>query len=128
MCEGGEHVFYRVAAVQLRLLLCDTAFRHGRHEDISLIPILAPNFRLSPFTLKDQQGSDVDLQTWLDAPTGLNTDLTIRQLIRRVCDSDGGAHVEIKPLAGLPDNEDTSQWIIELGRFLLPYLSAAIKG
>ena len=125
--EQGKHHYYRVAAVQLRLLLCDTAFRHGQHEDISLIPALVPRLRLTPFSLKDNQNSITDLQRWLDSSTGLNTDLTIRQLIRRVCDIDGGAHVETKPLAGLPENEDTSQWIIDLGKYLLPLLSAAIS-
>ncbi len=125
--EQGKHHYYRVAAVQLRLLLCDTAFRHGQHEDISLIPALVPHLCLTPFSSKDDQKTNRDLQRWLDSSTGLDTDLTIRQLIRRVCDIDGGAHVDTKPLAGLPENEDTSQWIIDLSKYLLPLLSAAIK-
>lgn len=123
----GKHHYYRVAAVQLRLLLCDTAFRHGQHEDISLIPRLLPRLQLPPFASKEDQNTSTDLQRWLNSSTGLNTDLSIRQLIRRVCDIDGGAHVETKPLAGLPENEDTSQWIINLSKCLLPLLSAAIN-
>lgn len=127
MYEAGNGGFYRVAAVQLRLLLCDTAFQHGKHENISLMPKLVPDLRLEPYAAQTQTNTRVDLQTWLDGATGLKSSLSIRQLIRRVCDIDGGAHVEIKPLACLPENEDTSQWIVDISKYLLPLLSSAIS-
>jgi hypothetical protein len=127
MHEAGNRGFYRVAAIQLRLLLCDTAFRHGKHENISMIPKLVPDLRLVPYIAKTPTDARVDLQTWLDGATGLKSPLSIRQLIRRICDIDGGAHVEIKPLAGLPENENTSQWVIDISKYLLPLLSSAIS-
>jgi hypothetical protein len=51
----------------------------------------------------------LDIETWLDLPVAGNSRLTIRTLIRRVCDLDDGAHVDIKPLAGSPANRETRQ-------------------
>lgn len=127
MVEQGHLSFYRVAAVQLRILVCDTTFRHDHHEDISAIPILAPELRLLRLENTGNDRQEVDLQTWLDSPSGVKSGLTIRQLIRRVCDIDGGAHVEIKPLASLPEEEDTHQWIINISKYLLPILTRAIS-
>jgi hypothetical protein len=127
LAERGQSSFYRVAAVELRILLCDTAFRHDRHQDISIIPMLVPDLRLRLLDQPVDDPSEVDLQTWLDSPSGLVAGLSIRQLIRRVCDIDGGAHVEIKPLAGLPEHEDTRQWIIGVSKYLLPILTKAIS-
>jgi hypothetical protein len=124
--EQGHHSFYRVAATQLRILLCDTTFRHDHQQDISIIPILVPGLRLHIFSETQSITPEVDLQTWLDSPAGMQTDLSVRQLIRRICDIDGGAHVDIKPLAGLPVNADTRQWIIQISKYLLPILTAAI--
>jgi hypothetical protein len=127
LADRGQTSFYRGAAVQLRILLCDTTFRHDRHQDISIIPMQVPDLRLRLMDQPAGDSSEVDLQTWLDSPSGLVTGLSIRQLIRRVCDIDGGAHVEIKPLAGVPDNEDIRQWIIKVSKFLLPILTKAIS-
>jgi len=64
----------------------------------------------------------VDLKTWLNLPVVSGSDLTIRQLIRHVCDSDGGAHVDIKPLADLPGMGDLHQWMINISRYVSPLL------
>jgi hypothetical protein len=125
----GHESFYRVAAAQLRILLCDSNFRHGKSEDISVIPVLLPDLKLQPVDSNGQpqlSASPVDLQTWLDLPSHIEEELTVRQLIRRICDVDGGAHVDIKPLAGLPIHGNTHQWIINLARYLSPLLSAAL--
>ena len=128
--EDGHTSFYRVAAAQLRILLCDTTFRHDHQEDIAVVPILAPDIQL---LLLDDQGnprqgsSPVAFNTWLDAPAGSFTNLTVRQLIRRVCDIDGGVHIDIKPNAGLPENGNTRQWIINVGKYLYPVLLKAIQ-
>ena len=128
--EEGHDSFYRVAATQLRILLCDTNFRHGQTEDIAVVPILLPDLQLN--LLDDQalpivETPPVNLQTWLDSAAGEETGLTIRQLIRRICDVDGGAHVDIKPLAGLPQKSDTRQWIIRIGKYISPILTRALS-
>ena len=119
--EAGRQSFYRVAAVQLRILLCDSNFRHNKQEDISVIPELIPSLMLHPL---DAQGLPLmnlpalDLKNWLNAPSGPDPELSVRQLIRRVCDTDGGVHVDIKPLAGLPDSGNSRQWIINIARYI----------
>jgi hypothetical protein len=128
--DEGHESFYRVAAAQLRILLCDTNFRHGKSEDIAVIPVLLPDLKLRQIDSSGQPQLDlppVDLQTWLDSPSRIETDLSVRQLIRRICDIDGGAHVDIKPLAGLPVHGNARQWIINLSRYLSPVLSAALS-
>jgi hypothetical protein len=125
--EEGQQSFYRVAAAQLRILVCDTTFRHDRQVDIAIVPVLLPNLRLRPFAEGVLSNTLVDLQTWLDSPSGIVETMTIRQLIRRVCDIDGGAHVDVKPLAGLPQGGDTRQWIIDVSKFLLPILKQAVE-
>ena len=127
--QEGNESFYRVAATQLRLLLCDTSCRHGKTVDIALIPVLLPNLLLIP--LDDQAHpqlnfAPIDLKHWLDSPAGTDTGLSVRQFIRRVCDIDGGAHVDIKPLAGLPKLGDTHQWIINLSKYISTLLSQAL--
>jgi hypothetical protein len=127
--DAGQECFYRVAAVQLRLLLCDTNVRHGKLEEIALVPLLFPELMLLPI---DPTGAlrfdrlSVDLKTWLNLPVVSGSNLTIRQLIRRVCDSDGGAHVDIKPLAGLPGMGDLHQWVINISRYISPLLAAVL--
>ena len=54
LMDQGQPEFYRVAALQLRLLLCDTTRRHGRSVDISLASRLWPDLRLHPFGPLDQ--------------------------------------------------------------------------
>jgi len=125
--EEGHESFYRVAAAQLRILVCDTTFRHDRQVDIAIVPTLLPDLRLRPFTISGGSDESVDLQTWLDSPSGFLEAMTIRQLIRRVCDIDGGAHVDVKPLAGLPKDGETRQWIIDVSKFLLPVLKNAVE-
>ena len=128
--DEGHKSFYRVAAAQLRILLCDINFRQGKQEDIAVVPILTPDIKLNlldDHALPRLDVEAVDLQTWLDSPAGLKFGLTIRQLIRRVCDIDGGAHVDIKLLAGLPDQENARQWIINIGKYISPLISEALK-
>jgi hypothetical protein len=101
----GEKIFYRVAALQLRLLLCDTVRRHDRMIDISLLPKVHPGFEILPVSSEalPLQGKPLTLPIWLNQPisgTG-DTQISIRDFIRRVCDQDGGAHADPKPQAGL---------------------------
>jgi hypothetical protein len=128
--DEGHKSFYRVAATQLRILLCDTNFRHGKQEDIAVVPVLAPSIKLhlldeDAFPRLDSE--PVDLQTWLNSPAGSGSDLTIRQLIRRVCDVDGGAHIDLKPQAGIRDQENARQWIIKIGKYISPRISEALN-
>ena len=129
--DEGQESFYRVVAAQLRILLCDTTFRHNKQVEIAIVPQLFPDFKLCPI---DDLGRPrlnlppLDLAVWLDSQAAAGSGLSIRQLIRRVCDIDGGAHVDLKPLAGLPENGNTRQWIINLARYLSPLLAQELSG
>jgi|APHig6443717497_1056834.scaffolds.fasta_scaffold334285_2 hypothetical protein len=124
----GDKIFYRVAALQLRLLLCDSAHRHNRKEDISLLPILFPAFTLPPL-LPDaapMDGAHLLLSEWLAQPViDLAGDrLTIREFIRRVCDQDGGAHVDPKPATGLISYPNRDKMIIGIAELVCSTLEA----
>ena len=117
LSRRGQTEFYRVAALQLRLLLCDTTRRHGEIVNVSLLPRLLPDLLLAPLGPDgsfDTQAPPLPLDVWLEqpfpAPMPGSTPaplavaapwaggLTIRHLIRWVCDQDGGAHVDPRRL------------------------------
>lgn len=130
LAKEGEVSFYRVAAVQLRILLCDTTFRHDRQEEISILPILFPEVKLHPLDSSgkpDRCADPLPLQQWLEMPSFEHSPLTIRQMIRRICDVDGGAHVEIKPRAGVPDGVDACAWILGIAEEIIPVLTENLK-
>ena len=110
----GQRPFYRVAAVQLRLLLCDTTRRHNQVIDIAVLPQLIPNLDLPAIGPKEKR---LLLDDWLAQPIPGQA-LSVRQLIRRVCDQDGGAHVDFKPEAGL-DGLEPAEWIHKIGEIVL---------
>jgi len=133
--------FYRVAAVQLRLMLCDTTRRHQEPVVISLAPRLLPGLALHPLVTPGPVGSGdrvsqvnplqkagdvfnrsaqpLSIEEWLDQSLGA---LTIRQLIRRVCDQDGGAHVDPRPSVSLPEGLDYRTWILVIGEYVVEEL------
>jgi hypothetical protein len=120
LMEQGRPEFYRVAALQLRLLLCDTTRRHNRPVDISLVRRLWPALALHPLNRQgifDPQLVPIPLETWLEQGLAgeLGDSLSLRQLIRRVCDQQGGAHVDPKPAAGLQGVADVPGWIRKAG-------------
>ena len=117
LVQQGRRPFYRVAALQLRLLLCDTTRRHGQVIDIAVLPQLLPNLEL-PAVIPDEK--PLPLKEWLAQPIPGQADqtLTVRQLIRRVCDQDGGAHVDYKPEAGLK-GLDPAGWIQIIGEIVV---------
>lgn len=100
--QSGQPAFYRPAAVQLRLLLCDSTRHHNRRVDLALLPQVAPGLRLPRLTLHgepDETQPPLPLAQWLEqplAPPG-SAPLSVRRLIRLVCDRDGGAHVDSNP-------------------------------
>ncbi len=118
--EQGRAEFYRVAALQLRLLLCDTTRRHNRVVDISLARRLWPGLQLYALNPNGQFDSTLPpllLSEWLaqrllpeSSPA-----VTLRALIRRVCDQEGGAHIDLKPQAGLQGVPDVSGWVRKAG-------------
>jgi hypothetical protein len=114
LCRQGRRPFYRVAALQLRLLLCDTTRRHDQVVDIAVLPQLLPNLELPEMS---PDGKRLSLKNWLAQPVPGQV-LTIRQLIRRVCDQDGGAHVDFKPEAGL-EGLDAAEWIQTIGEIVV---------
>jgi len=123
----GQRPFYRVAALQLRLLLCDTTRVHNRRVDLALLPRLAPDLRLPRLSGSGQPDAGVlmELPGWLEQtlPAGVQT-LSVRQLIRQVCDQDGGAHVDTRPQNTLPDGSEYIPWIIALAECVLEYASS----
>ncbi len=114
LIRQGQRPFYRVAAVQLRLLLCDTTRRHNLVVDIAVLPQLIPNLDLPAIS---PGGKRLLLKDWLAQPIP-GQSLSVRQLIRRVCDQDGGAHVDFKPEAGL-DGLDPVEWIQTIGEIVV---------
>lgn len=128
LMESGQLSFYRVAAAQLRILLCDTTFRHDRVEDIAILPILFPEMKLPPLddSNNPESSKSLPLTDWLQQPAGQGLKLTVRQMIRRICDVDGGAHVDPKPVKGIPAGSDPAMWILRIAKLLLPELEKAL--
>jgi len=124
----GKKGQYRVAALQLRLLLCDTTRRHGEIVDISLLPRLYPDLKLpalSPDGKPLENSTELPLILWLEqmlaTPNGPS--ISVRRLIRKVCDQDGGAHVDIKPHAGFSDFRNFREWIISIAKVVIGKLT-----
>ncbi len=124
--HAGEVAFYRVAALQLRLLLCDSVRRHDHSEDISLLRRVHPGYVLPPIDGEGhiKTGAPLTLDAWLEQPLhGQNGEiLSVRLFIRRVCDQDGGAHVDPKPEAGLAAFPHRADLIIRLAVNLIDHL------
>lgn len=130
LARGRQPAFYRVVAAQLRLLLCDTTRRHNRMEDIALAPRLATGWGLHPLARHrfDTNRERLPLADWLAQPLPLRRDqggLTIRQLIRQVCDRDGGAHVDLKEWRP-GDLEARREWVLLIGEYVLGELETLL--
>ena len=71
----------------------------------------------------------IPLNKWLDQilPEQNDPNITIRQLIRSVCDQDGGAHVDLKPHAGVHKINNHKKWICILGKYIEKELSTYIS-
>jgi len=116
--------FYRVSALQMRMLLCDTTRRHDQVISIALLPRVRPGLRLPAL---NNQGAipftpHLSLTDWLDQPMPIaESQLSVRQFIRQVCDQDGGAHVDLKPQTSLREisEADTFLWVNRLARVVL---------
>lgn len=119
----GQKYFYRVTAVQLRLLLCDTVRRHEKIIPVALAVRLWPELRLPALVLDPTGLKHLSTEEWL-AQELPESGLTVRQFIRRVCDQDGGAHVDTRKYARLPDGFPTGEWIIRLGEIVMAELIA----
>jgi hypothetical protein len=121
----GEHTgFYRVAAAQLRLLLCDTTRQHGKIVDISLLPRLLPKLSLPPVDYHADmvfRADEIPLADWLKQKVVMDesSEVTIRQLIRQVCDQDGGAHVDYKPESILRRTSNYAQSILSIAEIVI---------
>lgn len=130
--DQGERVFYRVMAVELRLLLCDTTRRHDRIYDLSLAPRLFPRLELLPLNDRhefDRSGARLPLKTWLEQSISVNptTTQTLRQLVREVCDQDGGAHVDQRAArAFLPEN-GPPEWVRKIAGVVVEELEELEK-
>lgn len=126
LARGAEPDFYRVVGVQLRLLLCDTTRQHERTVSLALVTRLWPELRwpvLDAAGRADGTQPALPLDAWLERPLP-GIDLPPRLLIRRVCDQDGGAHVDLRQHAALRDFQQAREWILRLGDVALQVLSA----
>lgn len=131
LAVGGHTGFYRVAAAQLRLLVCDTTRRHGKIVDISLLPRLIPDLELPELDLDSKTISPADeipLADWLKQKItlGKRSEVTIRQLIRLVCDQDGGAHVDYKPQSALRGTSIYPQAVLSIAGVVLTAVEAQL--
>jgi hypothetical protein len=138
----GVSACYRVVAVQLRLLLCDSNRVHARMVDISVIPRLFPELTLD--ALQPAGGAKpaevgfifstgqekLTLQGWLaqEAPIGPGRSIRLRELIRLVCEQDGGAHVDPHPSSDLPVWHTRAEMIVSLGEYVLNTLHPLLGG
>jgi AhpD family alkylhydroperoxidase len=108
--RAGCLACYRVLAVELRLLLCDRKREHSRWGDTALVATLYPHLRwqaplpvdtdpLEHLSISD--GPEFSLAEWLASPiySTCKRMLTIRDLIKIICEKDGGAHADP---AGIP--------------------------
>lgn len=122
---AGQMYFYRVAAVQLRLLLCDTTRRHEQIHLTALARRLWPDLRLPALGDDFSQPHSLLLDVWLEQKLP-QTGLTLRQFIRHVCDQDGGAHVDLRQHTLLPDQFPTALWICNLGKIVTAVLTSRL--
>jgi hypothetical protein len=119
--DEGQPEFYRVIAAQLRLLLCDTTREHDQVVDISLLPRVFPGIQLQPLGKKgyfSQNAEPIPLNKWLEQKVEIsNGTVTLRKLIRHVCDHEGGVHVDPRQISRKV-LRDEREWILEIGRYL----------
>jgi hypothetical protein len=124
--QAGQTAFYRVAAVELRLLLCDTTRQHGRMVEMGLLPRFCPHLQLPAVDEQAQlieSGPVLDLPDWLSQPIQVGErKMSVRRLIRQVCDQDGGAHVDSRRREGLPPASDYREQLMMLGKVVLTAL------
>jgi hypothetical protein len=128
----GQRLFYRVTALELRLLLCDTTRQHSRLVDVSLAARLWPDLRLHALRPTDgdlvfESGPpSLSRPTWLAQPLAVDSGRqTIRGLIRLVCDRDGGAHVDPRDSSPIPIQ--APGWIATIGEYILGQLSPLLR-
>ncbi len=97
MAREGYPAFYRVVAVELRLLLCDSTRIHNEWANISLVHQLYPQLKWSTEGWKEETSKFVKIPEWLELPAMADDPQhrTIRKLIRQICDLDGGAHISL---------------------------------
>ncbi|TLM99782.1 hypothetical protein FDZ73_21100 [bacterium] len=125
ICAAGQTYFYRVAAVQLRLLLCDTTRRHEQIHPIALAGQLWPDLRLPALDDEFSQPHALLVDVWLEQKLP-QTGLSLRQFIRHVCDQDGGAHVDLRQHTLLPDQFPIALWICNLGKIVKEVLTTRL--
>lgn len=107
--DGGETVFYRVMAVELRMLLCDSTRLHNAQLDLALLPALFPDLKLPAL----DGGEALPLAGWLEQTVTARggARMTMRQLIRQVCDQDGGAHVDRRARMVIENTDERARLI-----------------
>jgi hypothetical protein len=138
----GQRVCYRVAAAQLRLLLCDTNRIHNRLVEISLVPRLFPDLALGHRAVVAPDGetglprlafhaaaAPLPLQAWLaqPLPAPWGKPVSLRELIRTVCEQDGGAHVDQRSLDDLRSWKERGEHIATLGEYILSVLDPLVE-
>jgi hypothetical protein len=128
----GSRASYRVAAVELRLLLCDTNRIHERLVDISLLPRAYPEIKFHPLRSAppaqegylvgfDRTREPVPLADWLSQSLTIphGGKITLRELIRTICEQDGGAHVDPRFHSPLLGWEGRVEATIAIGKYVV---------
>lgn len=128
----GQPEFYRVAAAQLRLLLCDTTRRHDRIEDISLAVRVFPDLAFHPLVGNkfDRNRFRIPLKNWLAQPLPEDENRAapaIREFIRQICDNEGGVHFDPKNLPAEGSEKDYGRWIQLIGGYVLAELESRMQ-
>lgn len=112
----GEVPAYRIIAVQLRMLLCDRKREHNQMTDSALLPLVIPSVHLNAL---QPDLLPMPLNDWLDQVIHLseNDSTTIREMIKTICERDGGAHVDFSGIA-VSDIAAVRRKYQEMGRVL----------
>jgi len=121
----GQTYFYRVAAAQLRLLFCDTVRRHGKLIPLALAVRLWPGLQLPGLERNQAEPDRLSVEEWLAQPLP-ESDVTVKQFIRCVCDQDGGAHVDIRTRGHLPEGFPSAEWIFRLSWIVVAELGSRL--
>ena len=128
--EKGYPEFYRVIALQLRLLLCDSTRRHNQTVDISLVPQVLPELKFHPLNSIGEFDHDLPpmtLEEWLAQPLPIKatSPVTIRTLIRHVCAAILVTHLADQRAAMLFIPE-AARWVVHIGRYVMERLETGL--
>ena len=82
--------------------------------------LVNPGLRLQPLNARgefDLALEPLALDAWLaqTVPLASGGTIILKEMVRRVCDQDGGAHVDPRARAGLQGMDSAPGWICKIG-------------